>query len=78
MGRIIPGAQDIMSQYNTRQIAEKLQRYACLLDAQLGHLSFIADVTQTDANHETRNSVENELKDTRDMAGYLWDIKESV
>ena len=67
-----------MSQYNTRQISARLQRYAILLEARLGHASFLADLTQTDANHEMRASIENELKDAREMANYLWDIKESI
>lgn len=67
-----------MSKYNTRAIAGRLQNYALLLEAQLAKASFMAELTQTDAAHDQRKSIENELQDVREMAAHLWDIKESI
>lgn len=64
--------------YTTREISQKLRRYADLLESERHRASMLFDLMNTDATSETMKALEFEIGEVMAMANYLWEAKESI
>lgn len=65
-----------MATYTTCEISEKLRRYAHFLESEIARYEAMGGIIDIDSDAYT--GLARELKATREMAEYLWDVKERV
>lgn len=62
--------------YSTREIADKLRRYAHLLEAEVARYEAMAGLIDIDSDAYV--GLAAELKAVREMHEYLWDVKTQI
>ena len=65
-----------MKTYNSREISEKLRRYGHFLEAEVARYEALSGVVDSDSDAYMR--IAAELKEVREMALYLHDLKEPI
>jgi hypothetical protein len=63
-------------EYTTREIADKLRRYAHFLESEIARYEAMAGLIDIDS--DAYIGLANELKQTREMQNYLWEKKERI
>ena len=62
--------------YSSREISDKLRRYAFFLEAEIARYAAVDDFSED--RQDLRRSLERELEETREMQNYFWELKEQV
>lgn len=62
--------------YASRDVSQKLMRYAHLLEAELMRLKAFDSIVEDESGMIA--ALEAELEDARQMQNYLWELKERI
>jgi C4-dicarboxylate-specific signal transduction histidine kinase len=62
--------------YGSRDVSQKLMRYAHLLEAELMRLKALDSIIEDESGRIS--ALEAELEDARQMQNYLWELKERI
>ena len=62
--------------YTSREISDKLRRYASFLESEIARYAAIDDFSED--RQDFRRSLERELEETREMQNYFWELKKTI